>query len=100
VKLKYVPRLAALLLTIWAFSIPLSPTAHADLMCGPLGLGWGVVHEPMTCDEASDVQYELRSHPMEPQFSLNDGTLIRCQTISSGNWAVCHDGPGWVGFKL
>jgi hypothetical protein len=101
VKLKFVPRLAALLLAIWAISFPVAPTAHANQMCGPLGLVWGVVHEPMTCDEASAIEDELRSHPMQPQFFLDNGTLIRCQTnYSSGRWVICHDGPGWVSFQV
>jgi hypothetical protein len=100
-KLKFSPRLVALLVPFVSLSCLLAPAAHANQICGPLGLAWGAVHEPMTCEEGSAIEDELRSHPMQPQFFLNDGTLIRCQTnYSSGNWVVCHDGPGWISFEL
>jgi hypothetical protein len=58
-----------------------------------------VVHE-MTCDEGAAIADALGSHPYQPQFFLGN-VLIECQTnYSSGNWVVCHDGPGWASFEL
>lgn len=100
VKLTFLPRTAALLATIWALSCPLSPPSHANQICSP-GLGTLVVHEPMTCEEGVAIENALGSHPYQTQFFIGGRVLIECETnYSSGNWVVCHDGPGWASFEL
>jgi hypothetical protein len=79
VTLTFLPRVAALAVTLWALSCSLSPPAQANQICN-LGLSTLAVHEPMTCEEGQVIESALSSHPYQTQFFVGGRALIECET--------------------